>query len=268
MSRKTELLHRCELLHKKEVAPSIFCLTLRWSLKVPAEPGQFVHVNPGPKGRLLLRRPVSIHDIDVENKTMCLLIQIAGRGTALITGFSPGKTLDLIGPLGKGFPCASEKRKPLLLAGGIGLAPLYFLARRRQRDKLPFELILGGRSANLLPGEDYFQQGGISPDVVTEDGSRGRRGLATDLLAGKLKQGEPVSRIHACGPLPMLARAVELGRAFQVPVHVSLEERMACGVGACLGCVFPCKGEEGIIYRRVCADGPVFNGEEVYFEYD
>lgn len=261
-----EIAHRCLLLEKRELVPGWHLYELEAPLPARAEPGQFIQLRPGSGTDPLLRRPISIHYADPEAGRIRLLIRIAGRGTALASRFREGEELDLLGPFGHGFPHLDEECPAIFVGGGIGLAPLFFAAARRRQAGLPFELLLGGRSGSFLPPDDYFRSAGIAPVVATEDGSRGSRGPVTALLEQRLRMVQIPLRIHACGPMAMLARVVELARSAGVAVHVSLESRMACGVGACLGCVLPVHADGKIEYRRVCRDGPVFNGEDVSFE--
>ena len=266
MGKRTEIAHRCLLLENKELIPGWYLYELEAPLPSRAEPGQFIQLRPSSGTDPLLRRPISIHFADPGVGRIRLLIRVAGRGTALVSRFQKGEELDLLGPFGRGFPYLDEKAPAIFVGGGIGLAPLYFAAVQRRQAGLPFELLLGGRSGALLPPDDYFSSAGLVPFIATEDGSRGSKGLVTALLEQRLETVQMPLRIHACGPTAMLARVVELARSAGAAVHVSLESRMACGVGACLGCVYPFHAGGKIEYRRVCRDGPVFNGEEVSFE--
>jgi dihydroorotate dehydrogenase electron transfer subunit len=260
------LIHRCELLEIDTVADGWHRLKLYAPGAAHAEPGQFIHLRAGSGLDPLLRRPFSIHFADEQTHEIWLLIREVGNVTARLARLQPGVTLDLLGPLGSGFPAPVEAEKAMLVAGGIGLAPLYFLSRRYRVKKLPFDLIIGGTSGSALPENRFFSQDGLLPLVATDDGSRGFKGTATDLLEQQLRLTALPARIYACGPLPMLARVAELGREYGVPTYISLESVLACAVGACLGCVFPFKSGGVIEYRRVCRDGPVFNGEEACFE--
>lgn len=266
MEPKNEVAHRARLQVKKELVPDWYLFELQAPLLARAAPGQFVQLRIGRQTDPLLRRPVSIHYADPERGQIRLLLRVSGRGTALASRFQEGEELDLLGPFGQGFPFLDEAGPTMLVGGGIGMAPLYFAAVQRRRAGLPFELLLGGRSGALLPPEEYFLSEQIRPLIATDDGSRGERGTVTALLEKHLETVKKPLRIHACGPEPMLARVVELARFAGAAVHLSLEARMACGVGACLGCVHPFLRKGRIEYRRVCRDGPVFNGEEVYFE--
>jgi len=248
------------------VARNCYRLIIEYPWLAPPQPGQFVQLRWHRGTDPLLRRPFSIHRADCRRGELWLLIQVAGRGTAdLVERGTPGMELDILGPLGRSFPHLEEEGLALLLGGGVGLAPLLFLAEERRRRGLPFRWLIGGAGADLLPPPEYFLSLGLSPQFVTEDGSLGEKGLATDLLQRFLEEERP-SRVHACGPVPMLATAAKLCRQFRVPCHLSLESFMACGVGACQGCVVPIRHGEKVEYRRVCLEGPVFDGEVVDFE--
>lgn len=266
MESNAELVHLCPLLEKREIISGWYLFELQAPQLARAGPGQFVQVRVSDSTDPLLRRPVSIHYADPERGMIRLLIRIAGRGTLLTARIETGQELDVIGPLGRGFPFLEEKKPILLVGGGIGMAPLYFAAVQRRRAGLPFELLLGTDCGAHLPPDEYFSAQGIRPFVVSEDGSRGGCGLVTELLKERLALVRGLSRIHACGPEAMLARVAEIAHSADVPTHLSLESRMACGVGACLGCVVPLCIAGKIEYRRVCRDGPVFDGGEVYFD--
>lgn len=222
--------------------------------ELAARPGQFLQVRVSETFDPLLRRPLSIHDS--EGKEVRLLYRVAGRGTRLLAEKRPGDNLDVLGPLGNGFP-GMPGEDAVLVAGGLGVAPLYFLARRLSEAGKQVDFLLGAKHA----GDVYIPEkltGFVRQLLVaTEDGSRGTRGLVTDLLAG-LKQDSVT--VFCCGPLGMMKEVTRLSARQGWKTYVSLEAHMACGVGACQGCVV--MTEQG--YRRVCADGPVFSGEEVF----
>jgi dihydroorotate dehydrogenase electron transfer subunit len=266
LAKRLDLAHRCELLENRALQAGWRRLVLKAPGLTEAEPGQFVHLLLGAATDPLLRRPFSVHYVDRQRQEIWLLFQVAGTGTLDLAARQPGALLDLLGPLGRGFPFVDEPAYTLLVAGGIGLAPLYYLARRRRETGLPGALLIGAARGSALPDAAYFSSVGLAPLVATEDGSRGMMGRVTELLSLQLREGPPPARIHACGPVPMLAAVVELARSKGLPTHISLEAHLACGVGACLGCAFPFTGASGIEYRRVCRDGPVFDGEEARFE--
>lgn len=234
-----------------------------------ARPGQFVYVQVGRELDPLLRRPFSIADADPEKGIIQILFRVVGRGTNLLSRYRAGSFLDFLGPLGSGFTWDNTDNKAIIVAGGIGVAPLIFLARRLAAEARQVEFFLGVRTLEELVGERALRERGIEPVIATEDGSCGHKGLVTDLLEMRLKRNNFPDRLFSCGPGPMLSRVVELSRTYRIPVQVSVEERMACGIGACLGCAVPVRdrGKDDIQYLRVCRDGPVFNGEKVIFSW-
>ena len=229
-----------------------------------ARPGQFVMAACGVERDPLLRRPFSVHDV-TEDGGLDLLIREVGRGTALLAALRAGERVSVLGPLGRGFslPGESEQGEIALVGGGIGTAPLLFLARRlleRGRAAEGVHVLVGAAHAAeaRILREDFLELG-CPVHISTDDGSLGHHGFVTELLP-LLPAG--INRICACGPRPMMAAAARFAEARGIACEVSLETRMACGLGACLGCAVPVPGEPNR-YRHVCKDGPVFNAREV-----
>ncbi len=220
-----------------------------------AEPGQFVHVFMPSGHENMLPRPFSVYRADSVTGELALLIEIKGKGTALLARTGPGAVVDLLGPLGNGFP--DPPAGSMLVAGGAGIAPLAFLAASAN---VPRTLLYCARTAGQLacPRPD-LELPGLNIVEATDDGSRGEKGTAADLLSRRI---EGTKAVFACGPRPMLAAVKEICLRADIPAWFSLEERMACGIGACLGCAVATNGG----YRRVCRDGPVFPAEEVIFD--
>ncbi|MEW5723180.1 MAG: dihydroorotate dehydrogenase electron transfer subunit [Thermodesulfobacteriota bacterium] len=252
-----------EVIENRAVAADTFLLRLAAPAVAEAgRPGQFVMVRTGPppeQGGLLLKRPFSLSRLGPRGQVW-LLVRIVGAGTAWLARVRAGETLELLGPLGRGFDLDPPPRAAYLVAGGIGLAPLLALA-----EALPGEtelhLLYGERTkANLAPEWLLELFAADSLDLSTDDGSAGRKGLVTDLLAEAL--GRKPAPVFACGPKPLLEAAAGLAARFGVPAQLSLEAHMACGLGACLGCVARTAGPEPA-YARVCREGPVFKAEEV-----
>lgn len=229
-------------------------------LAATCRPGQFLHVRVGDSHDPLLRRPISICTVERQRGLVKLLYKVQGRGTALLAKIKSGDIVDVIGPLGNGFTLVDKNASVLIVGGGIGAAPLYLLAQELQAQGVLVEVLLGARSAKDLLLVPEFQQLGIKVRVATNDGSVGKRGMVTELLPSPLTM---VEKIYTCGPMPMMKAIATLATQHQVPSEVSLEERMGCGVGACLACVCRIKTTDSSDYKRVCVDGPVFNGEEV-----
>lgn len=214
-------------------------------------PGQFVQVQVPRTPGVMLRRPISVHDFD--GRELSLLIRRAGRGTASLTGMGEGESLSLVAPLGNGFslPDASSRRRPLLVGGGVGVAPLLYLGRKLKAAGVEPVFLLGARSKADLLCLDAFESVG-EVYVSTDDGSAGSPGVVT--LNPALARGG-WDMIYCCGPAPMMKAVAAIARERGVECEVSLENMMACGIGACLCCVE--KTVKGNVC--VCTEGPVFN---------
>lgn len=231
-----------------------------------SEPGQFVMLSPGVRGGAirtdpLLPRPMAVYrqrevagGAEVE-----ILFKRHGRGTALLALARPGETVGLVGPLGRGFALPRPSEAPILVAGGTGIASVYELAVRLAAGGRPAAVLLGARSAPDLMAVDDFAALPGPVSVATEDGSRGVRGLVTDLLERELAR-DPRARVYACGPTAMMRRCAEISGAAGAACSVSLENPMACGFGVCLGCAAPLAAGG---FALVCRDGPVFDAADV-----
>jgi len=225
-----------------------------------AVPGQFLHIRCGDSNDPLLRRPISIHRIgsdDIE-----ILYSVAGRGTEILSRKNPGEFIDVIGPLGNGFKIPEDSTSSkLLVAGGMGVAPLVALAERLPRaakGEKRFISVLGARTRDHILCEEDFRKIGGEVHIATEDGSKGKRGLATELASEIVNTGRYKLKdlcIYCAGPVAMIKVLCSLVEGCSLESQASLEERMACGVGACLGCAIETRSG----FRRVCKDGPVFN---------
>ncbi len=259
-----------------------------------AEAGQFVNIRINDGCQPLLRRPLSIHRVSTAN--IEILYEALGEGTEILSQRKAGEYLDIIGPLGNGFnlePCALD-HVPILVAGGMGVAPLIFLADKlaqgtRHKAQAKRLVLIGAKTKNHILCEKEFQKLGYSVKIATDNGSMGLKGKVSDLLrkilvAGHRAQGtgikikrlapcafyhEPV--LYACGPHPMLKEIAKISKDYNIPAQVSLEEHMACGIGACLGCVVKTQyairnTQYGFQYKRVCKEGPVFNTDEIVWE--
>lgn len=243
-----------------------------------AAPGQFVNIRLGDATDPLLRRPVSIHAAPFPR--IEILYAVVGRGTQILSCKKPGEYLDLIGPLGKGFDLSpvTSHRQPVIVAGGMGAAPLVFLAQRlaysvgcgAYRKKLnairyPLNAIalIGARTKSHIHCQNEFKKLCCKVKVATDDGSLGFKGRVTGLLQDVLRSTmyEARSAIYACGPRPMLKEVARISAEKNIPAQICLEEHMACGIGACLGCVV--KTADG--YKRACKDGPVFEAGRIIF---
>ncbi len=245
---------------KERLTDSLFRLTLSAPhIAASAQPGQFVMAACGPTLDPLLRRPLSIHQTSKDGNIQ-LLFKVIGRGTQLLSDLRPGNTLDLIGPLGQGFQ-APQETPVCLVGGGIGIAPLFFLAQTLLRGSFAVDsglVLLGARTGEEIEQlAAEFNELGFLVEAATDDGSFGHHGLVTDLLPSSLPK---MKGVYACGPFAMMAAVAGLCRNTKVPCAVSLEASMACGLGACLGCAIHGAGGG---YKHVCKHGPVFDAEEI-----
>ncbi|MCM3759386.1 dihydroorotate dehydrogenase electron transfer subunit [Alkalihalobacillus oceani] len=249
------------IINQRELTRNVVELTCEGELAgLMKEPGQFLHLRVSETDDLLLRRPVSICDVDLERKQVKMLYRIEGKGTARLAAKTAGTALDVLGPLGHGFPLEATERgeTALLIGGGVGVPPLYYLSKQLLARGVNVIHILGFQSADDVFYEREFKELGPTY-VATVDGTRGTKGFVTDVIS---RESLECDTLYACGPTPMLEALSTLyadQRAF-----LSLEERMGCGIGACFACVCHVAGDEaGTSYRKVCTDGPVFAVGEV-----
>lgn len=227
-----------------------------------ASPGQFLHVRCSQTLDPLLRRPLSIHYADRERGRVYILYRVAGRGTALLAGMRPGDRLDVMGPLGKGYTLPSPGQSVAVIGGGIGAAPLFFLLGEikgiysGQMENIC--VFLGAATQEVLSAPQVSAMG-FSVYTATDDGTVGFKGSVIELYKETMGT-KKVDRVYACGPLPMLKSLFPLVGP-NTEAEVSMEEKMGCGVGACLSCVCKVKesGGDGFRYGHVCKDGPVFD---------
>ena len=222
------------------------------ALAASARPGQFIELSSC--GATLLNKPVSIAGSDRKAGTFTIVYKVVGPGTRAFSGYAQGRQVKLLGPCGTGFSPVTGAA--LVVGGGIGIPPLHFLVEANPDAQ--FTVLLGARTkAELVLEHGLAQRCATPPSVATDDGSRGHKGVVTDLLETAL--GCAAAPVFACGPVPMLVRVANLCAAAKVPCTVCLEAYMGCGMGVCMGCVIPTvRGME-----RVCREGPVFNAADV-----
>lgn len=249
---------KAQIVSQKKIAEQIFDLWLATDLAQDAHAGQFVAVYPK-NAATLLPRPISICEVDRKQSRIRLVYRIAGQGTAEFATCQPGDVLDLLGVLGNGFPTQlAQGKEVFLMGGGIGIPPMLQLAKELDAKK---HILLGYRNQDLFLQDDLGEHGQVY--IATEDGSVGVEGNVMDLVR---VNGLHADLIMACGPMPMLRAVKQYAKEQGIDAYLSLEERMACGVGACLGCV--CKTKETdphshVNNARICTDGPVFEAREV-----
>ncbi|MGG5253013.1 dihydroorotate dehydrogenase electron transfer subunit [Neobacillus sp. SM06] len=251
----------CEIISQKEIARDIYELTVKGELvQGIAAPGQFVHIKVSNGIDPLLRRPISISSYDATKLELTMIYRKEGRGTSLLAAKKPGMKIDVLGPLGNGFPVKETRQgeTALLVGGGIGVPPLFELSRQLSAKGVNVIHVLGFQTVSAVFYEEQFSRYG-DVYVATVDGTYGMKGFVTDVIQ---KHQLKFDVVYACGPVAML-KALEKHYPDK-KVFLSLEERMGCGIGACFACV--CKkgnDPQGTGYRKVCSDGPVFRAGEV-----
>lgn len=229
-----------------------------------AKPGQFVMIKPNAVGQPFLGRPMGIYEVNEERGSISILFEVHGAGTTLLAMAKPGDMLPLIAPLGNGF-AVQESGRALVIGGGIGIAPLYPLILELKRRGVYVEARLGAQTSDRLLAMDRLIMKDVPLDIYTDDGSMGTQGYPSKGLLDMLQE-YPFDMVYCCGPMPLMRSVAQICRMAGTPCQVSLEERMGCGFGICVGCVVDHKAADGTISKkRVCYDGPVFDGKEVFF---
>ncbi|MBU1087357.1 MAG: dihydroorotate dehydrogenase electron transfer subunit [Candidatus Omnitrophica bacterium] len=267
----------------QQLSASVYYLELSMP-KIPAKlkPGHFVHIRLMHTNDPLLRRPLSVNRIverKLKNKiirNIGIVYKIVGKGTNLLKEMAAGEQVDVLGPLGNGFElaCLKPKQPIILVSGGMGIAPLVFLAQTLSKaiPEKQITAFLGMDTKKNLILADNLKKLGCAVHISTDDGSQGFKGYVSELLEKKLlklKPNELNPYIYACGPKPMLKAVGMVAAKFNLSGQVSLDEMMGCGIGACLGCVIKTvdlKKQQPFVYKRICKDGPVFGINEILWE--
>lgn len=235
-----------------------------------AQPGQFVMLRMQDElWRHRLSRPFSL--CRVENDIVEIYFRIVGSGTRMLSGCSQGDTMELLGPLGNGFTISPRSELNIMVAGGMGVAPFPFLALRLSQlcQKAKNVLFTGAKTKDHLHHLDYFEEIGVQIRLATDDGSAGYKGFVTELFEQELDEivrGRSEVKIFACGPQPLLKKTAEIAIEHDIACQVAMEERMACGTGACLACVCKTGESNRWKYSRVCKEGPIFDAKEIIFD--
>jgi len=241
-----------KVIENKRISSDFFILDLYAGTKLPdIKPGQFLQVRVDGSPETFLRRPISIHDVDYETNRIKLLIQIAGKGTETLSKLRKDDTLNMIYPLGNSFGMPGIKEKVLLVGGGCGIAPLLYLGKWLKSIGNAPDILLGFRnSERIIEFDEYLRIGTVY--LTTEDGSRGEKGYVT---SHSILASAKYDRIYCCGPDSMMKAVAKYSRKNNIGCEVSLENLMACGIGACLCCIV--ESVKGNLCT--CIDGPIFN---------
>lgn len=258
---------RVKIVENRKLSEGVFSMWIEvGEIADKAKVGEFVSLYSEDSARLL-PRPISICEIDRENRRLRLVYRVVGAGTEEFSKKEEEEAVAVIAPLGKGFPLEYAGKTALLFGGGIGIPPLLEVAKRLHEKGVKVVSILGYRNRELFLAEDFKKYSEVI--LATDDGSLGVRGTVIDAAKEFLiAENDEVTSIYSCGPLPMLRGVKEYGETHGILTYVSLEERMACGIGVCLGCVCETKEVDShslVKNKRICKDGPVFLASEVEF---
>jgi dihydroorotate dehydrogenase electron transfer subunit len=263
----TPVRERCQVLERRRAGAYQALTLVAPGIAEAARPGQFVQVLAGEDRSFPLRRPFSIHRVEQPGAAMGtaeIVFDVVGPGTGALARLRPHDVVDVLGPLGRPFTPPDQPTGCLLVGGGYGTAPLFFLASELRARRCRVDFVVGAATADRLFNAMEARRLGHSLTMTTDDGSAGRRGLVTDPLPDLLAR-TGAGRVYACGPMPMLAAVSRVAADARVPCQVAVEEQMACGTGICFSCVLPVRGpgREPTRMARSCLEGPVFDGAAI-----
>ena len=254
-----------ELVKKEQLKNDIF----KFSVKAPeivndSKPGNFIEIRVSDQTEPFLRRPISIYNLDKENGILEFIFQVKGKGTKILANKEAGEGIDIIGPLGFGTFKYENYNNIAIIGGGIGVFPLYELSKCAKNENKTVNTYLGFRNKDYVVLEEEFKNVSDKLIITTDDGSYGEEGFAINFLKEDLKK-QNIDCIYACGPLPMLKAIRNLAIEKDIPCQISLEEKMGCGLGVCLGCAVKTarSTKENPEYWHVCKGGPVFQAKDV-----
>lgn len=249
-----------KILSNEQICASMYALDIECAID-GGMPGQFLTVRIASSLVPLLRRPFALSQVDRERNSISFIYQVRGGGTELLSTYGCGTEVDVIGPLGTPFPLPAREQFSLLVAGGIGLGPILFLEETLGASGCDRAFVFGCRSSSHVPGS-LFKSRAVT--VCTDDGSSGFSGNVVEYLESIASGLPDATRIYCCGPEPMLRGCHNFAARFGFPCHVSVEQVMACGVGACMGCAV--RLADGSSYARACREGPVFDSKELAWD--
>ena len=253
---------KVSIVAKKQLKNDIFLMAIHSEkMANSALPGQFLEIRVSDNIEPFLRRPISIHKINKEKNEIEFIFQVKGKGTEILSKKQVQDEIEIIGPLGNGNFKFEGYKNIAVIGGGIGIFPLYELVRQASKEA-NVTTYLGFRNKDFVVLEEEFEKISNKLVITTDDGSYKENGFAINYLKADCENQKP-DCIFACGPMPMLRAVRDFAIENNIPAQVSLEERMGCGIGICLGCAVKDKNSEG--YKHVCKDGPVFNADDVEF---
>lgn len=247
----------CEIIYNEKICHNTFEMRLKVEgLKEKILPGQFFTVRVTEYYAPLLRRPFAYSYFNEESGEFSFIYQIRGKGTEILSSLQEGDLLDILGPLGNPFPFPLASQKVILVAGGIGVGPILYLAQKLKKDNISFRFILGCRTKTFIPEKvsQHFE-------LCTDDGSSGFKGTVVDYLEATFDYIPEESVIYCCGPMKMLYGCHNFSLKHNIKCYVSLDTIMACGVGVCMGCNVKLTSQKGVV--RVCKEGAIFDSREI-----
>ena len=256
-----------ELVDKLQLTQDIYKFTVKApEIVKQAKPGNFIEIRVSEQTEPLLRRPISIYNLEKEKGILEFIFQVKGKGTKILAKKQKGDLIDIIGPLGYGTFKTENCKNIAVIGGGIGIFPLYELCKNAKQEGIEVNTYLGFRNKEYVVLEKEFNEVSDNLTITTDDGSYSKKGFAIDFLSKDI-ENRKLDCIYACGPLPMLRAIRKLAIEKNITCQISLEERMACGLGVCLGCAVKTakSSEEAPEYWHVCKAGPVFQAKDVEF---
>ncbi len=252
-----------KIVGKEKLTEGIYKFSMKCKeIAETAKPGNFLEIKVSDSYEPFLRRPISIYNIDKENDVIEFIFQVKGKGTKMLMERKIGEDLDILGPLGYGTFDTKGHKKAYILGGGIGVFPLYELAKELTEEKTDVTVYMGFKTKDLVTLETEFEDVSNKLVITTDDGSYKEKGFAIDFMKEDCKKEKP-DIIYACGPLPMLKLVQEFANAENIRCQMSLEERMGCGIQACVGCAVKVVKNGNENYEYVCKQGPVFDSKDV-----
>ncbi len=255
--------HRALVLSNQQIARDYYELIFAWPEQLPPpEPGQFLTVRVSETAIPLLRRPFAISRYDARKQEAGFIFQKRGLGTSILSSVATGETVDMLVPLGNRFPLPPNGKRPVLVAGGVGMGPIFYFADALRKTSANPLLILGARNVAYVPPLGIIDR--VDTVICTDDGSRGFPGTVVDYLREHHPPIDEEVELYGCGPDPMLKALSTFAEERSCSLWLSLEQTMGCAVGACMGCAIRVTGPAQ--YARVCTEGPVFNAQEVIWE--
>ena len=256
----------CEIVKTEKIIDGIYKFTIKAAeIANVAKAGQFLEIQVSKTGEVFLRRPISIYNVIKETGEVEFIFQVKGKGTQILSNCKEGDTINILGPLGNGSFSVKEYKKVAIIGGGIGTYPLYELAKElKTNGNSDVTMYMGFRNKDLVTLEKEFEEVTSKVVITTDDGSYKQKGFALDVLKADCQAQKP-DIIFACGPLPMLKAVQAFASENDINCEMSLEERMGCGIYACVGCNvrIVTDNPDEIKYKYVCTDGPVFNSKAV-----